>query len=87
MAVKRVVIEYEHRSYSPCPDDPLEAWLIDCLVTHADVAVPITSGRLQDVRGELEDRGFQKHGAHPLKMHGYGRYCPTWREVWVRGAV
>ena len=76
----RVVVEYRFRAYSP-PDD-LEALLTDdCRVTYADA--PVTGTNLADVRADLEERGFELHGAHPIKTHWAGRYSPTWREVWV----
>lgn len=76
----RVVVEYRFRAYSP--PDGLEALLADnCRVTYADA--PVTGTNLADVRADLEQRGFELYGAHPIKTHWAGRYNPTWREVWV----
>ncbi|MDY7077435.1 MAG: hypothetical protein SXV54_10990 [Chloroflexota bacterium] len=60
------MVEYRFRAYSP-PDD-LEALLTnDCRVTYADA--PVTGTNLADVRADLEERGFELHGAHPIKTH------------------
>jgi hypothetical protein len=78
--VRRVVVEYCFRAYSP-PGD-LEAFLVDaCRVTYAEV--PMTGTNLADIRTALEGLGFELHGAHPTRTHRAGRFNPTWREVWV----
>jgi hypothetical protein len=78
--VRRVVVEYCFRAYSP-PGD-LEAFLVDaCRVTYAEV--PMTGTNLADIRTALEDLGFELHGAHSIRTHHAGRFNPTWREVWV----
>jgi hypothetical protein len=78
-----VVIEYRFRGYSP-PEDPLDAWLVDCHVTRADVPMGSLDGTLMAVRSELEELGFALHGAQPIQGRRAGRFDPLWREVWVQ---
>jgi hypothetical protein len=82
--VRRVVVEYRFRAYSP-PSDLEASWADACRVTYAEV--PMTGTNLADIRTALEERGFELHGAHPTRTHHAGRFNPTWREVWVSNGV
>jgi hypothetical protein len=79
-----VVIEYVWKAYS-VPKDFLEAWTVECRITHADTVVR-AGGNLGDVRNRLEEMGFTRHGENQIETHRAGRYNPTWREVWTRPA-
>lgn len=81
----RVVLEYPFKGYSP-PDHPLEDFGVACRVTSAAGVGKISStGDLSGMRAELEERGFERHGAEMLDRYVAGnRYDPKWREVWVR---
>jgi hypothetical protein len=79
----RVVIEYRYRGYTP-PDlgfgEALRADEVN--VTFSTVPAP-PQGDLYDVRFELEDDGFEYHGAQVIDR-GSRFYDPKWREVWQR---
>ncbi|MBN1815361.1 MAG: hypothetical protein JXA14_26250 [Anaerolineae bacterium] len=77
----RVVIEYEYPAYH-APEDFYEAFDVKCRVTFARGA-SVAGDYLLDVRDTLEELGFTRHGAHQIRRQNHGRYCPTWREVWV----
>lgn len=79
---KRVVIEYTHRGYGP-PDE-LEALLVECKVTYSQYAYPRFLN-LAGARESLEGEGFEMQPeVKPVKTRQFGRWCPRWREVWVK---
>jgi hypothetical protein len=84
--VRRVVVQYRHRGYSPPEDDPLITFALDAEVTHADVDLGIVEGTLLSVRDALKGLGFEQHGAHPIsgQTRRHQRWNPLWREVWVQ---
>ena len=78
---ERVVLEYEFLGYTP-PEDH-EAHGLEFRVTHTPRPLPQALG-LFDMRFTLEGEGFKRHGAHSIRTRNFGRFYPTWREVWVQ---
>ncbi len=76
-----VVIEYLNRF--DVPQGILNAIGVECTVVHNETGLTL-DGDLEDVRMALEDAFFEYVGPvkHVGTTHPYGRWLPTWREVW-----